>query len=265
MLTNEGFLGRSDSGWVHHGDAVDVAFLVMAHKAGVIKAEMANNYPEVACISYESERLFSASLNHVNGKQWAFVKGALERLLPMSSSMAMVGQDKPIERELIEQQANILASDGYRVLALVAGEINLASGEIFTEEHLHGLTLIGLVGIIDPLRREAKAAIAACRQAGIEVAMITGDHPATALAIARELDMVARTDPIAANQLVTGPELKLALASGTIDQLTRQARIFARVGPHQKLDIVRSLQRNGHFVAVSGDDANDAQHYALPM
>jgi potassium/sodium efflux P-type ATPase len=253
VLTNEGFLGRTDSGWSHHGDAVDVAFLVMAHKAGVIKAEMANTFPEIASISYESERLFSASLNEVNGKQYAFVKGALERLLPMCTTMAMPEQDVTIDQDLLEQQAQTLASGGYRVLALAAGEIQLSPEEIFTEEHLQGLKLIGLVGIIDPLRTEAKAAVADCRQAGIEVAMITGDHPATALAIAQELDMVEHAD-----QLVTGPELRLAFDSGTIDQLTHKARVFARVGPHQKLDIVQSLQRNGHFVAVSGDGANDA-------
>ncbi len=253
VLTNEGFIGRTDSSWTHHGDAVDVAFLVMAHKAGVVKTEMTNAFPEVAIIAYESERQFSASLNQVNGKQCAFVKGALERLLPMCTRMATSGLDVTIEQELIEQQAYTLASGGYRVLALAAGEIELAMGEIFTEEHLRGLTLIGLVGIIDPLRTEAKAAVAACRQAGIEVAMITGDHPATAFAIAQELDMVER-----AEQLVTGPELKLASDSGSIDQLTQEARVFARVGPHQKLDIVQSLQRNGHFVAVSGDGANDA-------
>jgi magnesium-transporting ATPase (P-type) len=253
VLTNEGFLGYTGSGWAHHGDAVDVAFLVMAHKAGVIKAEMANTFPEIDSIPYESERMFSASLNEVNGRQYGFVKGALERLHPMCTTMAMLGQDLTIEQALIEQQAHTLANNGYRVLALAAGEIELSSGEVFTEEHLRGLTLIGLVGIIDPLRSEAKGAVAACRQAGIEVAMITGDHPATALAIAQELDMVERAD-----QLVTGPELRRALDSGTIDQLTQKARVFARVGPHQKLDIVQSLQRNGHFVAVSGDGANDA-------
>ncbi|MBA3007700.1 MAG: HAD-IC family P-type ATPase [Proteobacteria bacterium] len=252
-LTNEGFLGRIDSGWSHHGDAVDVAFLVMAHKAGVVKAEISNNFPEIATIPYESERLFSASLNDVNDRQCAFVKGALERLLPMCTTMASLGRDVAINHALIEQQAHALASGGYRVLALAAGEIELSPREIFTEEHLHGLALIGLVGIIDPLRIEVKAAVTACRQAGIEVAMITGDHPATAFAIARELGMAERAD-----QLVSGPELSLALESGTIDQLTRDVRVFARVGPHQKLDIVQSLQRNGHFVAVSGDGANDA-------
>ncbi len=253
VLTNEGFLGRTDSGWIHHGDAVDVAFLAMAHKAGVVKAEMINAFPELASIPYESERQCSASLNAVNGKQCAFVKGALERLLPMCRTMAMPGRDVVIGQQLIEQQADTLASDGYRVLALAAGEIELGPDQKFTEEHLQGLTLIGLVGIIDPLRTEVKGAVAACRQAGIDVAMITGDHPVTALAIARELDMVKRAD-----QLVTGPELRQAIDAGTIDQLTSRARVFARVGPHQKLDIVQSLQRGGHFVAVSGDGANDA-------
>jgi len=252
VLTNEGFLGRTDSGWSQHGDAVDVAFLVMAHKAGIVKAEMANTFPEIDSIPYESERLFSASLNEVSGRSRAFVKGAFERLLPMCTSMAIPGQNVAIE-ESLEQQAHSLASSGYRVLALAAGDVELGLGEVFTEEHLQGLTLVGLVGIIDPLRAEAKASVAACRQAGIEVAMITGDHPATALAIAQDLNMVEH-----AEQLVSGPELRQAFDAGTIDQLTRDARVFARVGPHQKLDIVQSLQRNGHFVAVSGDGANDA-------
>ncbi|MCG6937512.1 MAG: HAD-IC family P-type ATPase, partial [Gammaproteobacteria bacterium] len=121
------------------------------------------------------------------------------------------------------------------------------------DSHLHGLTLVGLVGIIDPLRTEAKLAVANCRRAGIEVAMITGDYPVTAFAIARELEM-ANHD----HQMVTGTELQRAIDAGNIDQLTQNARVYARVGPHQKLDIVQSLQRNGHFVAVSGDGANDA-------
>jgi magnesium-transporting ATPase (P-type) len=253
VLTNEGFLGRTNSGWSHHGDAVDVAFLVMAHKAGVIKAEMDNSFPEIDSIPYESERLLSASLNQVNGKQYAFVKGAIERLLPMCTTMATPGDDVTMDQTRIEQQADKLASGGYRVLALVAGGIELGADEIYTEEHLQGLTLIGLVGIIDPLRTEVKAAVADCRQAGIKVAMITGDHPATAFAIAQQLDMVENAD-----QLVSGLELRSAIDSGTIDQLTHKARVFARVGPRQKLDIVQSLQRNGHFVAVSGDGANDA-------
>ncbi|MDH5230650.1 MAG: HAD-IC family P-type ATPase [Gammaproteobacteria bacterium] len=253
VLTNEGFLGHSDSTWVQRGDAVDVAFLVMAHKAGIVKEEMFNTFPEVAVIPYESERQFSASLNQVRQGQHGFVKGAAEKLLPMCSTMAMLDHDAPIDRDAIDQQVHALASGGYRVMALAAGEIKLTPDEVFSEEHLHGLTLIGLVGIIDPLRPEVKAAIAACRHAGIEVAMITGDHPATAQAIARDLQISDEDAP-----LVTGAELKSAIEDNRIDELTRHARIYARVGPHQKLDIVQSLQRNGHFVAVSGDGANDA-------
>lgn len=253
VLTNEGFLGRTETGWSHYGDAVDVAFLAMAHKAGVIRAEMTNDFPEITSIPYESERQFSASLNSVDGGQCAFVKGALERLLPMCETMAMPGEDVAIEPALIEEQAVSLASQGYRVLALATGEIDLDPNEIYSDKHLRGLTLIGLVGIIDPLRAEAKTAVACCRQAGIEVAMVTGDHPATAFAIAKELDMVSDE-----HQLVTGPQLLYASDTAAIDQITKDARVFARVGPHQKLDIVQSLQRNGHFVAVSGDGANDA-------
>lgn len=253
VLTNEGFFGRTDSGWSHHGDAVDVAFLVMAHKAGVIKADSVKAFPEIGEIPYESERQFSASLNKVGSGKCAFVKGALERLLPMCTTMATPEEDVLIEPTLIEKQAQTLANRGYRIIALASGEVDVESDVVFNDGNLRGLTLIGLVGIIDPLRAEAKTAVAACRQAGIEVAMITGDHPATALAIAQDLDMIESRD-----QLVTGPELQQALDARTIDQLTKNARVFARVGPHQKLDIVQSLQRNGHFVAVSGDGANDA-------
>ena len=253
VLTNDGFLGHRNNTWVHHGDAVDVALLVMAHKANIMKAEVANAYPELAIIPFESQRLFSASLNEHEGKSQAFVKGAVERLLPMCSKMAAPGLDEDLDPAYIENQAQQLASDGYRVLALAAGEIKLGPDEVFSEEHLHDLTLLGLVGMIDPLRPEARPAVASCRHAGIEVAMVTGDHPATALAIARDLGL-AQTQA----QIVTGTQLRQATEEPDFDRLTRDARVFARVEPQQKLDIVHSLQRHGHFVAVSGDGANDA-------
>jgi magnesium-transporting ATPase (P-type) len=253
VLANSGSLSRRGGSWSHHGDAVDVALLVMAHKAGVIQAETINRYPEIASIPFESERLFCASLNSVNGKQQTFVKGAVERLLPMCTRMATAGDPLNLDSRLIEDQAEDLASRGYRVIALAAGELTLKADEVFSEEHLKGLTLIGLIAMIDPLRGEAQDAIVRCKQAGIKVAMVTGDHPATALAIARELELADSAD-----QIVTGPQLKQAEDSAGVDRLTREARVFARVEPRQKLDIVQSLQRSGHFVAVSGDGANDA-------
>ncbi len=253
VLTNDGFLGHRNNEWVHHGDAVDVALLVMAHKANIVKDDVTTAYPELATIPFESERLFSASLNEHKGQQQAFVKGALERLLPMCSKMAEPGNDVDLDPNYLETQAQQLASDGYRVLALAAGDIQLGSDEVFSEEHLHDLTLLGLVGMIDPLRPEAQPAVANCRSAGIEVAMVTGDHPATAFAIARDLGLAKER-----NEIVTGSELRHATDQADFDRLTQHAHVFARVEPQQKLDIVQSLQRHGHFVAVSGDGANDA-------
>jgi len=253
VLANEGLLAHRDHGWARYGDAVDVALLVMAHKAGVIQAEASNVMPEIATIPFESERLFSASLNKKGGNTHAFAKGALERLLPMCSTMAAPGAPVVLEREMIERQAEKLATEGYRVIAMAAGSLEMGPQAVFSEEHLEQLTLIGLVGLIDPLRPEAKTAVAACREAGIRVAMLTGDHPATAFAIAQELELVSSPA-----EVVTGPQLKQTATATDMDRLTGHARVFARVEPQQKLDIIQSLQRNGHFVAVSGDGANDA-------
>ncbi|MCU7796550.1 MAG: HAD-IC family P-type ATPase [Candidatus Thiodiazotropha sp. (ex Myrtea spinifera)] len=253
VLANEGFLGRRDHAWAHHGDAVDVALLVLAHKAGVIKAETEISYPPTKSIPYESEQSFSANLNRVDDNQQAFVKGALEQLLPMCDRISTPSGPQPLLIEQATQQAQALAEQGYRVLAFARGDVQLSENEVFSREHLTGLTLIGLVGMIDPLRPEAKAAVADCHKAGIEVAMVTGDHPATAAAIARELELIERPQ-----QVVTGNQLKQAETAEAIDGITRDARVYARVEPQQKLEIVQSLQRNGHFVAVSGDGANDA-------
>jgi magnesium-transporting ATPase (P-type) len=255
VLANEGFLGHRDHGWVHHGDAVDVALLVMAHKAGIYQAETVSAFPEQAAIAFESERQFCASLNDIDGTGTVSVKGALERILPFCTRMLMPDRDREIDAPKLEHQAHALASRGYRVIAIAAGAIEAGTQRhpALADEQLKGLTLIGLVGLIDPLRPAAKSAVAACRDAGIEVVMLTGDHPTTAYAIAEELGLAQDR-----RQVATGPDLKHAVDEVELDALTSRARIFARVEPQQKLAIVHSLQRNGHYVAVSGDGANDA-------
>jgi len=253
VLPNDAFIGHRDGGWTHHGDAVDVALLVMAHKAGITKSEFATRYPQLAGIPFESERLFAASLNQVDSQQRVFLKGALERLLPLCTRMLTAQGEIAINPQHLLAQAHALASEGYRVLALASGELSESSGHTFSEDQLQNLCLLGLVGMIDPLRKEARDAVAKCHSAGIRVGMITGDHPATAFAIAKELQLA---DDV--QQIVTGPQLRTAKDQSEFDRLIAEARVFARVEPRQKLDIVQSLQRGGHFVAVSGDGANDA-------
>ena len=253
ILANEGFIGHQNGRWAQNGDAVDIALLIMARKAGYSRPRVIVDYPELDTIPFESERLYSASLNLVDGKSRAFVKGAFEKLLEMCTTVAAPGGTAALDKSGVERHAHRLADAGYRVIALAAGDVEVAGREEFNHAHLAGLTLIGLVGLIDPLRPESKSAVAKCRAAGIRVAMVTGDHPVTARAIGRELGLLEDD-----SQVVTGPQLKAAASVAEQDRMTLNATVFARVEPTQKLDIVQSLQRNGHYVAVSGDGANDA-------
>lgn len=253
VLANDGFLGRRDDGWVTDGDAVDVALLIMAHKAGTIRSELISASPELATIPFESERQFCASFNEVGGAPRAFVKGAFERILTFCDTMATPDGDVPLDPAAIEAQAEALARQGYRVIGLAEGAAAPGPDGQFSDDRLKDMTFLGLVGAIDPLRAEAKAAVTACRAAGIEVAMVTGDHPTTAATIAGELNLIDGPE-----QVVTGPQLKAASDEAEMDALVRGGRVFARVEPQQKLQMVQSLQRSGYFVAVSGDGANDA-------
>ncbi|MGD8484274.1 MAG: HAD-IC family P-type ATPase [Thioalkalispiraceae bacterium] len=253
VLANEGYIGKRNGNWSQHGDAVDVALLLMAHKIDITRPRLLGEYPEIASIPYESANQCSASLNHHQQHFIAHAKGALEKLLPTCKYMASIDGDMPLDASLVEHHAMQLASQGYRVLALVSGEIAYRSDKTFTLDDLNQLTLLGLVGMKDPLRRETARAIEACRQAGIEVGMVTGDHPVTARAVGNELGLASGSQ-----QVITGHQIRHATTQQDMDQLTRQGRIYARVEPHQKLRIVESLQRNGHFVAVTGDGANDA-------
>lgn len=252
-LCNEGFLGKREGRWSHHGDAVDVSLLVLAHKLGITKPAMEAAFPLLAEIPFESERQYAATLHQSGDQKIACVKGALEKLLPMCTRMGALQGELPLDAAAIEGAAHELARAGYRVLAVAEGAQDLADPKSFGPGHLSGMTFLGLVGTIDPPRADAKQAIAACRGAGIEVAMVTGDHPLTALAIAKDLGL-AQND----SAVVTGPALRAEQDGAKRAAMMAQARVFARVEPSQKLDIVQALQKTGHFVAVTGDGANDA-------
>ena len=173
----------------------------------------------------------------------------------MCARMAGESGDVPIEPEGLRRQSESLAAAGHRVLAFAEGRFRSDRDREFAEEHLDDLTFLGLVGMIDPLRPESRDAIAACRASGLEVAMVTGDHPTTARSIAEDLDLIGPGD-----RVVDGREIRAAAEKGqeALDALVQDARVFARVEPRQKLEIVESLESRGDFVAVTGDGVNDA-------
>jgi magnesium-transporting ATPase (P-type) len=250
LLANESSLQQHGDQWLAEGDGVDLALLVLAAKQGMDHQRAALHYPELQSIPYESQNAFSASINQVAGVKRIHVKGSAERLLSMCSHTP---GGKAIDVAAINQQLTAMAGQGYRVLALADGDINSDHTELV--DQLQGLCFLGLVGMIDPLRAESYRAVQQCRQANIEVAMITGDHPQTALALARELKIADQH-----SKAVTGSELKQAELQGgeAFARLVSESRVFARVEPTQKLNIVKELIRSGEFVAVTGDGVNDA-------
>jgi P-type Ca2+ transporter type 2C len=253
-LCNEGTLEEKGGKLHAEGDAVDTALLVLAHKHGLVPGKLREENKALAAVPFESERRYAASLNKVGDKPRVFVKGAGESVLEMCGRAAGEGDGK-LDKEALNAQALELAKRGYRMLALASGDAGGEGEDALKPEKLKDLTFLGFIGMIDPLRPEAADAVSECDDAGVEVAMVTGDHPETAFAIARQLGLAERMD-----QVVTGPELKKAEHKGkhALDQLVKKARVFARVEPQQKVTLVKSLKRLGHFVAMTGDGANDA-------
>jgi len=253
-LCNEASLRVAGDTVERLGDTVDVAFLTLAGKLGLDQHRLQAAAPQVGQIPYEPQRRYAASFTRDGTLPFdqasatppiAHVKGAAEVILPMCESGA---------RDTALAEAERMAVDGYRVLAVARGPVPHAVALSPHDDGLAGLELLGLVGLIDPLRPEVPDAVARCRSAGVAVRMVTGDHPETALAIGRELGIAERRD-----EVVTGSELAGAGDdSAALDRLVARARIFARVEPVQKLTIVQSLQRAGEVVAVTGDGVNDA-------
>jgi len=229
------------------GDPVDIAFLRLAIYKGYEITKIIKEFDRVQLIPYSSEIRYSASFNIVGKDIYAFVKGAPEEVLAMC--------DKSTNIKVVKKQINEMAKCGLKVLSLACGKISSNGAEEYSEKDLKDLEFLGLIGMIDPLRPEAKEAIKECQKAGIKVLMVTGDNPKTAYAISRDLEFVKSQD-----EVVTGYQIKEAKnkSDETLDKITKHSSVYARVEPIQKLDIVESLSRNGHFVAVTGDGVNDA-------
>ncbi|MBK7904058.1 MAG: HAD-IC family P-type ATPase [Proteobacteria bacterium] len=245
VACNEGDLHRHNGAWVWRGDPTDIALLALAGKGGVDRETFLVQRPAVNGIPFEPEHRFAATFHAEGDITWIAVKGAPERLFEMCDLNA--GQ-----RPAVQSAAVDMASRGQRVLALASGCLPRVMDPAEVPAAPANLQFAGLVGLIDPLRPEVPAAVRRCNDAGIRVIMVTGDHPVTALAIARELGIASH-----AGDVVHGPDLRAGDAAH-LRQTVESGRVYARVTPDQKLSIVKALQQAGHFVAVTGDGVNDA-------
>ena len=253
-LCNEAELRVEEDSVSHLGDTVDVAFLVLAHKLGIDPQQAKRQSSQLNIIPYEPQRRYGAAFVAAyagadTARVTVHVKGALEALLPMCDGVDWA-------RALEAGEA--MAAAGYRVLAVASGVVSQEAAQRAAPDSLRYLRLLGLVGLMDPVRPEVPAAVERCRSAGVEVVMVTGDHPETARAIANQLGIGADR-PGGAPKVVSGRELAAANDdAAAFAGLVTGTDVFARVEPTQKLQIVRCLQRAGHLVAVTGDGVNDA-------
>ena len=231
----------------HIGDSIDVAFLVLENKMNIDT----NKVKILEIIPYESENKYSAVFYEYEGKTYCTVKGSLEVVKKYSKKINLTKEK--ISSNLLDEQNEKLASEGYRVIALANGIVKKQN--VYDERDIKDLTFMGLVGFIDPIRKDAIRSINECINAGIKVLMITGDHPLTAFNVSRELKLTKKY-----SEVTTGEEVDEYLSKGyeKFDKFIISKKVFSRVTPLQKLEIIESLKRQGEFVAVTGDGVNDA-------
>ena len=236
-----------------YGDPTEGALVVTAAKAGMVKEKLEKNFPRLDEIPFQSEKQYMATLHPGDGRRLAYVKGAAEKILSLSKYQLKGDRIAPLDEsdaQTILKANDDMASEAMRVIATAYADLS-HDLEDLEDEHIRGnLVFVGLAGMADPPREEAKEAIKLCKQAGVKVVMITGDNKLTAESIARQLNLPS-------GKAVTGNELRKM----SDDKLSRQVEyisIFARIEPLQKLRIVDALKSHGHVVAMTGDGVNDA-------
>ena len=227
----------------HIGDPTETSIIVAAHKNGMEKDALNGQFPRLAEIPFDSDRKLMTTVNQIGGKNIVIVKGAFD----MMTSRCVKG-----DMEAARQMNDEMSRNALRVLAVGYKEIAEIPAVPTSEELENGLTFMGLVGMIDPPRPEAKAAVAVCRKAGIKPVMITGDHVVTASAIAKELGILEDGD-----KAITGAELD-AMTEEQLDNEVEHISVYARVSPENKIRIVKAWQRKNQVVSMTGDGVNDA-------
>ena len=227
----------------HIGDPTETSIIVAAHKNGMEKNDLTAQYPRLAEIPFDSDRKLMTTVNQINGNYIVIVKGAFDMLTDRC-----ISGNLEKARDMNYQMSN----SALRVLAVAYKEIDSPPAEVKPEDLEKDLIFMGLVGMIDPPRPEAAEAVKVCRKAGIRPVMITGDHVVTASAIARQLGIMEAGD-----KAVTGAELD-DMTDSQLDQEVEHISVYARVSPENKIRIVKSWQRKGQVVSMTGDGVNDA-------
>ena len=247
-LTSDARLARSDGHWQIKGDPTEGALVVLAAKAGLKKIDLETEFPRVHEVPFSSEAKRMTTLHRSPSGLIAYAKGAPETILESCAFQLTEAGEEELDqarRETILQAAREMARQALRVLA-VAYKSNA------TPEHCEReMVFLGLAGMIDPPRSEARAAIQRCELAGIKTVMITGDHPVTAEAVARELALLKQ------GRVITGTELE-AMSESDFERAVENISVYARVSPAHKLRVVTALQKKDHVVAMTGDGVNDA-------
>ena len=242
-LCSDGSVSFADGKETHIGDPTETSIVLAAHRNGLPKDKLNRDYQRIGELPFDSDRKLMSTINVIDGKKIVIVKGAVD----MMESRCVKGdfeKAKTINREMSERALRVLAV-GYK-------EIKEVPETLTSEEIENGLTFMGLVGMIDPPRPEAKKAVAVCREAGIKPIMITGDHVITATAIAKEIGIFVDGD-----MSITGTQLD-DMADSELDEKLEKISVYARVSPENKIRIVKAWQRKGQVVSMTGDGVNDA-------
>ena len=242
-LCSDGSVVFGEDGEKHLGDPTETSIIVAAYKNGMTKDGLNSQYPRLSEIPFDSDRKLMTTVNKIDGKNVVIVKGAFDMM-----SVRCVSGDMEKAKDMTEK----MSRDALRVLAIAYKIIDTVPAVPTSEELESGLTFMGLVGMIDPPRPEAKVAVATCRRAGIKPVMITGDHVVTASAIAKELGILEEGD-----DAITGAQLD-AMTDEELDSRVEKISVYARVSPENKIRIVKAWQRKGQVVSMTGDGVNDA-------
>jgi magnesium-transporting ATPase (P-type) len=253
-LCNDSELRQEEGSWKVEGDPTEGALYPFAAKLGVNREDARAAYPRLDVIPFESEHKFMATLNKTpEGGEMLLVKGAPEVILDHCDRQDdSAGARPPLDRATFDKAADVLAAQGERVLALAwLPDPGLKAGSLGAADLPKNLVLLGLVGLLDPPRREAIEAVKECHDGGIRVTMITGDHKITAAAIAKMLDIGD------GKTAVTGAEVE-QMDMATLQETVAKVDVFARASPEHKLRLVKAIQANKQVVAMTGDGVNDA-------